>query len=226
MAKKNLHNSNPAAHGPRDENSESAKVSSTDGGPLAASDAESDAQLEMELEMERESAQQEKFADESLMASEAGAASGVQEPSIEDVLCKEALEDDGGGPKPNSASGGTPFEADGASASSRDNDSEEAGNRRKKIQIDFPYSNLIRDKVPKVFEVAETVAEEWVNDGTFEKVLEAVPAAHPLTQITVAAGLRKAKDVEKKLEEKGVFAMARMGLEYAKAQLNEKLNKK
>jgi hypothetical protein len=181
----------------------------------------------MELEMERESAQQEKFADESLMASDAGATSGAQEPpSIEDELYKEALEDDGGEPKPNSAPGGTPFEADGASASSGDSDSEEAGNRRKKIQIEFPYSHLIRDKVPKVFEVAETVAEEWVNDGNFEKVLETVPAAHPLTQITVAAGLRKAKDVEKKLEEKGVFAMARMGLEYAKAQLNEKLNKK
>jgi hypothetical protein len=216
MAKKTLHNSNPAAHGPHDESSESAEVSSTDGGPLAASDAESDAQLEMELEMERESAQQEKFADESVTTSAAGAASGVQEPSIEDELYKEALEDDGGEPKPNSAPGGAPFEEGGASA----------GHERKKIQIDFPYSNLIRDKVPKVFEVAETVAEEWVNDGTFEKVLEAVPAAHPLTQITVAAGLRKAKDVEKKLEEKGVFAMARMGLEYAKAQLNEKLNKK
>lgn len=93
---------------------------------------------------------------------------------------------------------------------------------RKKVQIEFPYSSLIREKVPKVFQVAETVAEEWVNDGDFEKV----PVGHPLAQITVAAGLRKAKEVEKKLEEKGVFAMAKMGLEYAKSQLNEKMKKK
>lgn len=93
---------------------------------------------------------------------------------------------------------------------------------RKKVQIEFPYSQMIRGKVPKVFEVAETVAEEWVNDGNFENV----PVGHPLAQITVAAGLRKAKEVEKKLEEKGVFAMAKMGLEYAKSQLNDKLKKK
>lgn len=89
---------------------------------------------------------------------------------------------------------------------------------RKKIHIEFPYSELVRAKVPKAFEVAENVAEEWVNDGNFENI----PVGHPLAQITVAAGLRKAKEVEKKLEEKGVFAMAKMGLEYAKAKINKK----
>lgn len=88
---------------------------------------------------------------------------------------------------------------------------------RKKIHIEFPYSELVRAKVPKAFDVAETVAEEWVNDGTFENI----PVGHPLAQITVAAGLRKAKEVEKKLEEKGVFAMAKMGLEYAKSKLKK-----
>jgi hypothetical protein len=38
----------------------------------------------------------------------------------------------------------------------------------------------------------------------------------------VAAGLRKAKEMEKKLEEKGVFMMARMGLEYAKSKFNKR----
>jgi len=93
----------------------------------------------------------------------------------------------------------------------------EAGDR-KKIHIEFPYSELVRAKVPKAFEVAENVAEEWVNDGNFENI----PVGHPLAQITVAAGLRKAKEVEKKLEEKGVFAMAKMGLEYAKMKINKK----
>jgi hypothetical protein len=89
---------------------------------------------------------------------------------------------------------------------------------RKKIHIEFPYSEVVRAKVPKAFEVAENVAEEWVNDGNFENV----PVGHPLAQITVAAGLRKAKEVEKKLEEKGVFMMAKMGLEYAKSKLHKK----
>lgn len=89
---------------------------------------------------------------------------------------------------------------------------------RKKIHIEFPYSELVRSKVPKAFEVAENVAEEWVNDGNFENI----PVGHPLAQITVAAGLRKAKEVEKKLEERGVFAMAKMGIEYAKMKINKK----
>jgi len=93
---------------------------------------------------------------------------------------------------------------------------------RKKVHIEFPYSELVRAKVPKAFEVAENVAEEWVNDGRFENI----PVGHPLAQMTVAAGLRKAKEVEKKLEEKGVFMMAKMGLEYAKSKVNTKFNKK
>ncbi|MBC7371278.1 MAG: hypothetical protein H7326_06930 [Bdellovibrionaceae bacterium] len=85
----------------------------------------------------------------------------------------------------------------------------------KKIHIEFPYSEMIRARAPKFFEVAETVATDWVNDGNFENV----PVGHPVAQMTVAAGLRKAKEVEKKLEEKGVFMMAKMGLEFAKSKL-------
>lgn len=85
----------------------------------------------------------------------------------------------------------------------------------KKVHLEFPYSELVRAKAPKAFEVVETVATEWVNDGDFESI----PVGHPVAQMTVAAGLRKAKEVEKKLEEKGVFMMAKMGLEYAKSKL-------
>lgn len=102
-------------------------------------------------------------------------------------------------------------------AAAETSDAEEMSGR-KKVHIEFPYSDLVRAKVPKAFEVAENVAEEWVNDGNFENV----PVGHPLAQLTVAAGLRKAKEVEKKLEEKGVFAMAKMGLEYAKSKINKK----
>lgn len=90
-----------------------------------------------------------------------------------------------------------------------------AKQEEKKIHIEFPYSERIRARAPKFFEMAETVATDWVNDGNFENV----PVGHPVAQMTVAAGLRKAKEVEKKLEEKGVFMIAKMGLEYAKAKL-------
>jgi hypothetical protein len=96
--------------------------------------------------------------------------------------------------------------------------SPESNPQRKKIHIEFPFSEAVRAKVPKVFKIAENVAEEWVNDGNFENV----PVGHPLAQISVAAGLRKAKEVEKKLAEKGVFMIAKMGLEYAKSKLNKK----
>ncbi|MCX7977632.1 MAG: hypothetical protein N2578_01370 [Bdellovibrionaceae bacterium] len=66
--------------------------------------------------------------------------------------------------------------------------------------------------------MAETVAEEWVNDGNFE----GLPVGHPLAQAAASFGLKRAKKIEKKLEEKGVFMMARMGLEFAKSKLKLK----
>jgi hypothetical protein len=48
---------------------------------------------------------------------------------------------------------------------------------------------------------------------------------HPVAGIVASQALQKAKDVEKKLEEKGVFSMAKMGLEIAKAQVETLKNK-
>jgi hypothetical protein len=56
---------------------------------------------------------------------------------------------------------------------------------------------------------------------------------HPIADVMAAQALKKAKEVEKKLEEKGVFTLAKMGMAIAKAQveqvsdkLSEKLNEK
>lgn len=172
----------------------------------AMTDQELEVQMDAQLEMELESSEQEIFQTEAFdndvrNAPKANAkAESEEEPEIDDISFDEATFDQPSGKK---------------SA-----DHEEPA--PKKVQIEFPYSELIREKVPKVFEVAETVAQEWVNDGNFENV----PVGHPLAQITVAAGLRKAKEIEKQLEEKGVFAMAKMGLEFAKSQINEKLKKR
>lgn len=89
---------------------------------------------------------------------------------------------------------------------------------QEKVSLDFYGSELLRSRVPKAFEVAEAVATEWVNDGRFE----GLPVGHPVAQLAAQVSLRKAKDLEKKLEEKGVFTLARMGLELAKSKLRKR----
>ncbi len=87
-----------------------------------------------------------------------------------------------------------------------------------KIHLEFYGSELIRQKAPKVMEIADTVADEWVKDGNFQ----GLPVGNPIAQMAAATALRKAKDVEKKLEEKGVFAMAKMGLEFVKSKIEKR----
>lgn len=68
-------------------------------------------------------------------------------------------------------------------------------NETSKIEIQFPGSEVIRSKFPKTFEVAETVATDWMKDGNFEKV-EVGP---PIATEALKQGLRKAKEIEKKI---------------------------
>lgn len=87
-----------------------------------------------------------------------------------------------------------------------------------KVHLEFYGSELIRQKAPKVMELAETVVEEWTHDGQFE----GLPVGNPIAQVVAAKALRKAKDVEKKLEEKGVFMMAKVGVEYLKSEIQKR----
>jgi hypothetical protein len=83
--------------------------------------------------------------------------------------------------------------------------------------LEFYGSELVRLKAPKLMEVAEKVAFDWVNDKDFENI----QVGHPVAQIALAQGLKTAKKVEKKLEEKGVIALAKMGVEFAKSKLKK-----
>lgn len=87
-----------------------------------------------------------------------------------------------------------------------------------KVHLDFYGSEMIRQKAPKVMELADSVADEWVKDGQFE----GLPVGNPIAQVAAAKALRKAKDVEKKLEEKGVFAMAKMGIDLIKSKIDKR----
>jgi hypothetical protein len=64
-----------------------------------------------------------------------------------------------------------------------------------KIEINFPGSELIRAKFPLPFDLAESVATDWLNDGKFEDL----PVNHPLAKTFAQQGLLKAKEIEKKV---------------------------
>ncbi|MFZ3230273.1 MAG: hypothetical protein WA160_08715 [Pseudobdellovibrio sp.] len=96
---------------------------------------------------------------------------------------------------------------------------------KQQVKIEFPYSDIVRSQMPKVFETTEKVATEvahhWKNEGDFSNL--GLP--HPIADLVATQALQKAKKIEKKLDEKGVISLAKMGFEIAKAQL-ENLKKK
>lgn len=85
---------------------------------------------------------------------------------------------------------------------------------RKKIHIEFYGSELLKQKAPQAFNVAESVAEEWVNDGRFDDI----PIESPLAKAFATYGLRKAKKIEKKLERTGVIALVKTGIDFAQSK--------
>lgn len=117
------------------------------------------------------------------------------------------------------------IQAEASSSSSKETSYEQSSffeqdssTEREKLQLHFFGSEILRHKAPKVMELADTVVDEWVHDGTFE----GLPVGNPLAQVVASKALRKVKDVEKKLEEKGVFMLARVGIEYVKAEINKR----
>ncbi len=93
-----------------------------------------------------------------------------------------------------------------------------ASEPQEKPHVEFYGSEIIRMKAPKVMEIADTVVDEWKKDGQFDSL----QVGHPLASMAASRALRKAKDVEKKLEEKGVFAMAKMGMDYVKSEIEKR----
>lgn len=98
-----------------------------------------------------------------------------------------------------------------------------------KIEIHFYGSEMIRAKFPKPFDVAENIVTDWVNDGKFEKV----DTGHPLADMLTQQGLKKAKEVEKKvmaspLTEKAIMKAFQVGLKAQEIvnQVKSKVQKK
>lgn len=92
-----------------------------------------------------------------------------------------------------------------------------SGEKDEKFHLEFYGSELLRTKAPQVFDLAEAVVEDWQKDGDFK----ALPLKNPWAQMAAAEGLKRAKKVEQKLEEKGVIPMAKMGFEFLKSKLKK-----
>ncbi|MEZ0390701.1 MAG: hypothetical protein ACAH59_00700 [Pseudobdellovibrionaceae bacterium] len=87
-----------------------------------------------------------------------------------------------------------------AEESSRGEDVFEETLNSQKVELNFKGSEILRAKFPKPFEVAEQIATDWIQDGRFE----GLPLGHPLAQYFAAKGLRRAKELEKKVMESPV----------------------
>ncbi len=86
------------------------------------------------------------------------------------------------------------------------------------VKLDFPYSELVRAYAPKAMDVADKVATDWKKDGSFMNL--GIDNAY--ANMAVSLGLKKAKEIEKKLDEKGVLSAVRMGVEVLKQKVNKK----
>lgn len=88
-----------------------------------------------------------------------------------------------------------------ARATSRDDEYQEtlteSSSASDKVELNFKGSEILRAKFPKPFQVAEQIATDWVQDGRFEDL----SLGHPLAQYFVGKGLRRAKEIEKKVME-------------------------
>lgn len=84
--------------------------------------------------------------------------------------------------------------------------------------VQFPYSDMVRVYAPKAMDVVDKVATDWKKEGNFMNL----GIENPYANMAVSLGLQQAKQIEKKLEEKGVMSAVRMGIEVVKQQVNKR----
>jgi hypothetical protein len=85
------------------------------------------------------------------------------------------------------------------------------------VRADFPYSDVVRTYVPDAMAVADKVVMDWKSEGSFMNL----GIENQYANMAVALGLQNAKKIEKKLEEKGVLPLVRMGFEVIKTKVNK-----
>lgn len=86
-----------------------------------------------------------------------------------------------------------------------------------KFHLEFYGSEMLRTQVPQAFDLAEAIVEDWQKNGNFQ----ALPLKNPWAQLVASESLKRAKKVERKLENAGVIPMAKMGLEFLKSKFKK-----
>lgn len=112
--------------------------------------------------------------------------------------------------------------ADAENTDSQSSDDSSKEESTDEVKLEFPYAELVRAYAPKAMDVAEKVATDWKKDGSFMNL----GIENTYANMAVSLGLQKAKELEKKLDKKGVLSAVRMGVEVLKEQVKQQVNKK
>lgn len=85
------------------------------------------------------------------------------------------------------------------------------------IRVEFPYSDVVRSYVPDAMAIADKALGDWKTEGSFMNL----GIENPYANMAVSLSLQNAKKIEKKLEEKGVLPVVRMGFEVLKSKVSK-----
>lgn len=85
------------------------------------------------------------------------------------------------------------------------------------IRVEFPYSDVVRSYVPEAMAIADKALGDWKTEGSFMNL----GIENPYANMAVSLSLQNAKKIEKKLEEKGVLPVVRMGFEVLKSKVQK-----
>ncbi len=87
--------------------------------------------------------------------------------------------------------------------------------------VEFFGSHYLRIKFPRSLKLVDKVAYDWKADGEFQDL----PLEMPLAQYFLQQGLKKAKRVEKTLEQKGVLPLVRAQASKVKSFVEKRKSK-
>ena len=96
-------------------------------------------------------------------------------------------------------------------------DSSQSTSDEAPIRVEFPYSDLVRSYVPDAMAIADKALGDWKTEGSFMNL----GIENPYANMAVSLSLQNAKKIEKKLEEKGVLPVVRMGFEVLKSKVQK-----
>jgi len=106
---------------------------------------------------------------------------------------------------------------DSENVSSQQDHAENITDEAAPVRVEFPYSDVVRSYVPDAMAIADKALGDWKSEGSFMNL----GIENPYANMAVSFSLQNAKKIEKKLEEKGVLPVVRMGFEVLKNKVSK-----